>query len=64
MSQTEKKSRTGIIVTLIIVVIIVGGIVWFFNTASGERMIKNFQYNNLGGIGKNSKSLWEQRGPD
>ncbi|MDT2247039.1 hypothetical protein P7H16_08970 [Paenibacillus larvae] len=48
MSQTEKKSRTGIIVTLIIVVIIVGGIVWFFNTASGERMIKNFQYNNLG----------------
>ncbi|MDT2193121.1 hypothetical protein [Paenibacillus larvae] len=46
--SNRKKSRTGIIVTLIIVVIIVGGIVWFFNTASGERMIKNFQYNNLG----------------
>ncbi|AQR78096.1 hypothetical protein ABNB59_11270 [Paenibacillus larvae] len=55
MSQTEKKSRTGIIVTLIIVVIIVGGIVWFFNTASGERMIKNFQYNNLGGLERTVK---------
>lgn len=55
MSQTEKKSKAGLIVTLIILAIIIGCIIWFFNTASGQRTIKNFQSNNLGGLERSVK---------
>lgn len=42
--------KTGIISTLIVAALIIGSIVWYFNTASGQRTLKNMKSNNSGGM--------------
>lgn len=39
-----------IIGALIVLVVIGGLVVWYFNTATGQRMVKSIQSNNSGGI--------------
>ncbi|MCD7034417.1 hypothetical protein LRR81_09225 [Metabacillus sp. GX 13764] len=52
MSRTKK---TGIAVSVIVLLLIAGGIIWYFNTAAGERALKSFQSNNSGGINRDVK---------
>ncbi|ALC82240.1 MULTISPECIES: hypothetical protein [Bacillus] len=40
-----------LIIGAVIVLVVIGGLViWYFNTATGQRMIKSIQSNNSGGI--------------
>ncbi|MED4227939.1 hypothetical protein [Neobacillus cucumis] len=48
-----KKSA---LISILSVVVIIGGLIlWYFNTANGERTIKNFQSNNSGGLERTVK---------
>lgn len=40
-----------LIIGVVIFLVVIGGlVVWYFNTATGQRMIKSIQSNNSGGI--------------
>ncbi|MGG3571319.1 hypothetical protein ABES25_14815 [Bacillus gobiensis] len=40
-----------LIIGAVIILVVIGGlVVWYFNTATGQRMIKSIQSNNSGGI--------------
>ncbi|MBR2566655.1 MAG: hypothetical protein IKE29_18845 [Paenibacillus sp.] len=47
----SKKAKAGVWVTVLAVLgIIVGSLIWYFNTASGERALKTMRSNNAGGL--------------
>ncbi|RAW17077.1 hypothetical protein DC345_08235 [Paenibacillus taichungensis] len=47
----SRKAKTGVWVTILVILgIIVGCLIWYFNTASGERALKTMRSNNAGGL--------------
>lgn len=47
----SRKAKTGVWVTVLAILgIIVGSLIWYFNTASGERALKTMRSNNAGGL--------------
>ncbi|MFC4620060.1 hypothetical protein ACFO4N_15210 [Camelliibacillus cellulosilyticus] len=51
----SKGLKIGLTTLVIIVLIIVGCVYWYFHTASGERALKNFHSNRIGGLERTVK---------
>lgn len=51
----SRAAKTGMITAVIVLVLIIGAVIWYFNTAAGERTMKNFKSNNLGGMNRTVK---------
>ncbi|GIP32480.1 hypothetical protein [Paenibacillus sp. J2TS4] len=51
----SKGGKIGWTIAVIILSLIIGSIVWYFNTASGQRAIKSMKSNNSGGLERTVK---------
>lgn len=42
--------KAGVFGSLVVIALMIGAVVWYLNTASGQRAIKNIKSNNTGGM--------------
>ncbi|WP_339314626.1 hypothetical protein [Paenibacillus sp. FSL R10-2734] len=58
----RKKSKSIILVVVIVLLVAIGGCnVWYWNTATGQRTIKNIKSDNTGGMNR-VLSVYDQGG--
>ncbi|WP_409294790.1 hypothetical protein V1498_16660 [Peribacillus sp. SCS-26] len=51
----SKNTKIGIVITSVILFMIAGFVIWYFNTAGGERALKSMKSNSSGGLERTVK---------